>query len=36
MQEQAARLAEVAAGFRLGDADVRPRLALRKSPALAM
>ncbi|WP_312184289.1 methyl-accepting chemotaxis protein, partial [Massilia timonae] len=36
MQEQAARLAEVAAGFRLGDADARPRLALRKSPALAM
>jgi len=37
MQEQAARLAEVAAGFRLGNADAaQPRLALRKTPALAM
>jgi methyl-accepting chemotaxis protein len=38
MQEQAARLAEVAAGFRLGNGDAasQPRLARRKSPALAM
>ena len=38
MQEQAARLAQVAAGFRLGDANgmPQPRLAARKTPALAM
>ena len=37
MQEQAARLAEVAAGFKLGAVDAtQPRLALRKTPALAM
>jgi len=42
MQEQAARLAQVAAEFRLGDAGAtpqpqpQPRLAARKTPALAM
>ncbi|WP_307721863.1 methyl-accepting chemotaxis protein [Massilia sp. HP4] len=38
MQEQAARLAQVAAGFRLGSSNgaQQPRLAARKTPALAM
>jgi methyl-accepting chemotaxis protein len=38
MQEQAARLAQAAAGFRLGGmaAPQRPQLAQRKSPALTM
>ena len=38
MQDQAARLAHVAAGFRLGQTSalVRPQVAVRKSPALTM
>ena len=40
MQEQAARLAEVAAAFRLGQTEAgaieRPRVTARKTPALAM
>ena len=38
MQEQAARLAQAAAGFRLGGvtAPRRPQVAVRKTPALAM
>jgi len=38
MQEQAARLAQAAAGFRLGTtaAPQRPPLAARRSPALTM
>ncbi len=38
MQEQAARLAQAAAGFRLGGqaAPARPQIAVRKSPALTM
>ena len=38
MQEQAARLAQAAAGFRLGGpaAPARPQVAMRKSPALTM
>jgi len=38
MQDQAARLAHAAAGFRLGDAATpgRPQIAARKVPALAM